>query len=182
VSTGLLRIRARSGLLALLLVCMPAHPAKFGVGQEPSEALLQAWDIDISPSGAGLPAGSGEVTLGRTLYAQLCAACHGSSGEGGPMDRLVGGMGTLSGDKPVKTVGSFWPYATTLFDYIRRAMPFNAPQSLTNDQVYALTAYVLYLNGILGETDVLDARTLPMVLMPNRNGFVPDPRPDVRSR
>jgi len=172
-------MRLPSGVLALLLVCMPAHSAKFGVGQTPSPELLRAWDIDVSPSGAGLPAGSGDVALGRTLYAQLCAACHGASGEGGPMDRLVGGAGTLTGGKPVKTVGSFWPYATTLFDYIRRAMPFNAPQSLTDDQVYALTAYVLYLNGIVGETDVLDARTLPKVIMPNRNGFVPDPRPDV---
>jgi len=174
-------MRARSSLLALLLICMPGHAARFGVGQTPSAELLQAWDIDVSPSGAGLPAGSGDAARGRGLYAELCAACHGASGEGGPMDRLVGGAGTLTSDKPVKTVGSFWPYATTLFDYIRRAMPFNAPQSLTSEQVYASTAYVLYLNGIVGETDVLDARTLPKVLMPNRSGFVPDPRPDVHS-
>jgi len=174
-------MRARSCVLVLLLVCMPAHSAQLGVGQAPSAELLRAWDIDISPNGAGLPSGSGDAVLGRPLYAQLCAACHGGAGEGGPMDRLVGGMGTLISGKPVKTVGSFWPYATTLFDYIRRAMPFNAPQTLTNDQVYALCAYVLYLNGIVAETDTLDARTLPMVVMPNRSGFVPDPRPDVRS-
>jgi S-disulfanyl-L-cysteine oxidoreductase SoxD len=95
------------------------------------------------------------------------------------MDRLVSGEGTLTSDKPVKTVGSFWPYASTLFDYINRAMPFNAPQTLSPDQVYALTAYVLYLNGIVAETAVLDTNTLPSVLMPNRDGFVPDPRPDV---
>ena len=94
------------------------------------------------------------------------------------MDQLVGGQGTLAGAQPIKTIGSFWPFATTVFDYIRRAMPFNAPQSLSDDEVYAVTAYLLYRNGIVGETAVMDAHTLPSVSMPNRSGFVPDPRPD----
>ena len=110
---------------------------------------------------------------------QVCATCHGPSGTEGPMDKLAGGRGTLDSAKPVKTVGSFWPYATTLFDYVRRAMPFTQPQSLSNEQVYAVTAYLLYLNGILAEDAVLDAASLPKIQMPNRGGFFPDPRPDV---
>ena len=105
--------------------------------------------------------------------------CHGAHGEGGPMDRLVGGFGSLSSAKPVKTVGSFWPYATTVFDYVRRAMPFNAPQTLSNDEVYAVTGYLLHLNEILGPDATLDAAALTAVRMPNRGGFVNDPRPDV---
>lgn len=175
-------MRTRSWLLALLCISAPAESGQFGVGTAPSAELIRAWDIDVSPSGAGLPSGKGSVAQGRELYVKSCAACHGASGEGGPMDRLVSGEGTLAGDKPVKTVGSFWPYATTLFDYIRRAMPFNAPQTLSNDEIYALTAYLLYLNGIVAETAMLDASNLPLVSMPNRNGFVPDPRPDVTPR
>jgi S-disulfanyl-L-cysteine oxidoreductase SoxD len=111
---------------------------------------------------------------------ETCAACHGAKGEGKPADRLVGGFGTLATSKPVRTVGSYWPYASTLFDYIRRAMPFNAPQSLTADQIYAVSAYILYLNNIINEDTVLDATSLPRVAMPNRNGFTnSDPRPDV---
>ena len=130
--------------------------------------------------GQGLPEGRGSVQDGDKLYAETCAACHGEKGEGKPADQLVGGFGTLATSKPVRTVGSFWPYATTLFDYIRRAMPFNAPQTLTADQVYAVTAYILYLNNIVPENSVLDAPSLPKVAMPNRGGFTnPDPRPDV---
>jgi cytochrome c len=104
-------------------------------------------------------------------------------GAVGGFDRLVGGDGTLATNHPVKTVGSYWPYATTLFDYVRRAMPFNAPQSLSNDQVYAVSAYILFLNGIIAENSVLDAKSLPQVKMPNRNGFITeDPRPDVKSK
>jgi cytochrome c len=100
----------------------------------------------------------------------------------GPMDRLVGGQGSLTTQRPIKTVGSYWPYATTLYDYIRRAMPFNAPQSLTSEEVYAVVAWILYRNGILPENAELDARSLPAIQMPNRNGFAPDPRPDVERK
>ncbi len=117
---------------------------------------------------------------GKEVYTRRCADCHGSEGQGGDQgEALVGGEGTLDTPKPVKTVGSYWPYATTLWDYINRAMPFDSPGSLTHKQVYALVAYLLYLNGIIEEEEVIDAQTLPQVRMPNREGFVPDPRPDV---
>jgi mono/diheme cytochrome c family protein len=134
---------------------------------------LAAWDISIAPDGAGLPPGSGTAAQGEAVYVASCQNCHGERGAGKPNDALAGGQGTLTGDgMPVKTVGSFWPYATTLFDYVRRAMPLNAPKSLTDDQVYAVSAYVLRLNGIIGENDAMDARTLPAVRMPNRDGFI----------
>jgi S-disulfanyl-L-cysteine oxidoreductase SoxD len=156
----------------------PQHT--YGLGRPATAQEIAGWDIDVRGDGAGLPPGRGDVAAGRQTYAQKCAACHGVSGEGGPMDRLVGGAGTLATAKPVKTVGSFWPYATTLFDFVRRAMPLNAPQSLSADEVYGVVAYVLYLNKIVPQNAVLDARTLPLVKMPNRNGFTsPDPRPDV---
>ena len=156
---------------------------RYGFGRTPTPEELAGWDIDVRADGAGLPPGRGSVGQGRQLYAELCAGCHGQKGEGKPMDRLAGGFGTLATDKPVPTVGSYWPYATTLFDYVRRAMPFNAPQSLTPDQVYAVSAYVLHLNGILPEDAVLDRANLAEVRMPNRNGFLsPDPRPDVENR
>lgn len=142
-----------------------------GLGKPISETQIQAWNIDVGPSGAGLPAGSGTVAAGEKLYQQQCASCHGDKGQGGPANRLVGG-GALNTDKPVKTVGSFWPYSTTIFDYIRRAMPHQAPQSLTNDQVYAATAYILYMNKIISADQVIDAKTLPLVKMPNREGFI----------
>lgn len=167
----------RLAWLILFLAC-PLQAGHYGLGSSPDAALLHAWDIDISPDGAGLPPGSGSAIDGRRIYAERCSACHGSDGQGGPMDRLVGGEGTLASTKPVKTVGSFWPYATTLFDYVRRAMPFDAPQSLTPDEVYSVSAFILYLNGIVAEDAVLDAKTLALVRMPNRDGFVPDPRPD----
>ncbi len=170
------------GVLGLLAACLlvggPLHAGDSGLGNAPSAELVRAWDIDISPDGAGLPPGRGSVREGERLYAKLCAVCHGASGEGGPMDRLAGGQGTLASARPVKTVGSFWPFATTVFDYVRRAMPFNAPQTLADDEVYALTAYLLHLNGIVPATAVMDAESLPRVRMPNRDGFVPDPRPD----
>jgi cytochrome c len=138
---------------------------------------LAAWDISIGPDGAGLPPGKGSVADGAKVYADKCQACHGEKGAGMPNDRLVGGAGTIAADKtPMKTVGSYWPYATTLFDYVRRAMPWDHPKSLSNDEVYAAAAYVLYLNGVIGENDVLDAQSLPKVKMPNRDGFVPFPR------
>jgi len=127
--------------------------------------------------GDGLPPGSGDVATGARVFAAKCAACHGAHGEGGLGDALVGGQGTLSSAKPKRTVGSYWPYATTLFDYIRRAMPYNAPESLSADEVYALSAFLLNQSGIVPADARLDAASLPRVAMPNRDGFVPDPRP-----
>ena len=161
---------------------IPRAGVHYGIGTAASPAQVAAWNIDIQPDGSNLPPGSGTVAQGRTLYAQVCASCHGQQGEGKPMDRLVGGKGTLNTASPVKTVGSYWPYATSVYDYIYRAMPFTAPGTLSPNEVYAATAYLLYMNGIIPENAVLDARTLPNVKMPNRDGFLePDPRPDVRS-
>src|SRR5262249_25309476 len=148
----------------------------FGRPAKPDEIKL--WDIDVRPDGKGLQEGSGNVVQGKQVFADNCAACHGDNGEGGIRDRLVGGRGTLASDMPIKTVGSFWPYATTLFDYIRRAMPYPAPGSLSNEDIYALVAYILSLNGILPADGRLDRESLPMVKMPNRNGFIPDPQFD----
>ncbi|PJX28093.1 cytochrome C [Advenella sp. S44] len=152
---------------------------KFGFGHPVTPDDIAAWDINVFADGSNLPDSSGTVAQGAALYAQQCASCHGSKGEGGSGDKLAGGIGTLASEKPVMTVGSYWPYAPTLFDYIRRAMPLTAPQSLNNEQVYAVTAYVLHLNGLVKEDARLDAKALAAIKMPNRDGFVPDPRPDV---
>jgi cytochrome c len=144
----------------------------YGIGRTATPQEIAGWDIDVSPSGAGLPPGRGDVRQGEAIFTDKCAACHGAHGEGKPMDRLVGGIGTLRDKKPEKTVGSYWPYATTLFDYVRRAMPLNAPQSLTADEVYAVSAYVLFLNGIVPQETTLDADSVAKINMPNRNGFV----------
>jgi S-disulfanyl-L-cysteine oxidoreductase SoxD len=151
----------------------------YGVGRPPTAEEIKAWDLTIPSDGQGLPPGSGTAALGKAIFEERCASCHGEKGEDPKYSRLVGGQGTLATDKPIRTIGSFWHSAPTLWSYIRRAQPFNAPGSLTPDQVYAVTAYLLYLNGIIGEQDVMDAQTLPLVKMPNRDGFVPDPRPDV---
>ncbi|QSN64509.1 c-type cytochrome [Caballeronia sp. M1242] len=147
------------------------------IGTPLNATEIAAWNIDVAPDGRGLPAGSGDVATGAHIFAAKCAACHGANGEGGLGDRLIGGRGTLASDKPVRTVGSYWPYATTLFDYIRRAMPYNAPQSLSADEVYALSAWILNRNGIVPDDARLDAHSLAAIRMPNRDGFVPDPRP-----
>ncbi len=154
----------------------------YGFGRTATEGEIKAWDIAIAPDGAGLPPGHGTVQKGRQIFLKKCAACHGPTGREGPMNRLMDGQGTLKTSKPLKTVGSYWPYATTLFDYIHRAMPFTAPQSLSPDEVYSLVAWILYQNKIIPEDAVMDAKTLPRVRMPNKNGFVPDPRPDVPAR
>ena len=147
------------------------------LGQPISAADIAPWDISIGPDGAGLPPGSGTARQGESVYVANCQACHGPKGAGKPNDALVGGIGTLaSGKPPVRTVGSYWPYATTLFDYVRRAMPFQNSKSLSADEVYAVSAYILSLNGIIGPDDVLDAQSLPKVRMPNRDGFIPFPR------
>jgi len=147
------------------------------IGTPLNATEIAAWNIDVAPDGRGLPAGSGDVATGAHIFAAKCAACHGANGEGGIGDRLIGGRGTLASDKPVRTVGSYWPYATTLFDYIRRAMPYNAPQSLSADEVYALSAWILNRNGIVPDDARLDAHSLAAIRMPNRDGFVSDPRP-----
>ena len=176
------------GLMLMLFVgcVMSNRPTEepspsFGLGQPATLDEIHLWNIDVSPSGEGLPPGRGTVSQGAAVYEAKCMKCHGASGTEGPMDRLVGGRQTLAGNLPIKTVGSYWPYATTLYDYIHRAMPFDAPQTLTPDDVYSVTAWLLHQNGIIAKDAVLDAVTLPAIQMPNRHGFVPDPRPDVPS-
>jgi S-disulfanyl-L-cysteine oxidoreductase SoxD len=151
----------------------------YGVGRPPTAEEVKAWDLTIPPNGQGLPPGSGTAALGQAIYAERCASCHGEKGEDPKYILLGGGARTLPADRARLTIGNFWQYATTLWSYIRRAQPFDEPGSLTADQVYAVTAYLLHLNGIIGEQDVMDATTLPLVKMPNRDGFVLDPRPDV---
>ena len=146
-------------------------PPKLGRPATPDE--IARIDISIPPDGKGLPAGSGSVSQGAMVFAQKCAVCHGANAEGTPSgDRLIGGVGTLNSANPVKTVSSYWPYATTVFDYIRRAMPITNPQSLQNDEVYAVTAYILSIDNIVPKDAVLDAGSLPKLQMPNRAGFV----------
>ena len=143
------------------------------LGKPASPELVSLIDISIPPSGYGLPAGSGSVLQGSAVYAAKCQSCHGEKGLGKPADALVGGIDTLaSGRASIRTVGSYWPYATTLFDYVRRSMPTSAPQSLSNDEVYAVTAYILNLNNIIGVDSVMNATNLPNVKMPNRDGFI----------
>ena len=156
-----------------------AGPSSYGFGRLATEAEISAVNIDIDPLGSGLPPGKGTSIQGASIYAAKCAACHGPTGLEGPHDRLVGGQGTLPTTDPQKTVGSYWPFATTLYDYIYRAMPYTTPQSLTPDEVYSLVAWLLYRNGIIAEDTVMDAGSLPAVSMPNRHGFVPDTRPDI---
>jgi len=143
-----------------------------GLGREATPAEVAAWDVSIPPDGTGLPPGRGTPAQGAVIYAQKCQNCHGEKGGGQPNDRLVGGQGTLASKAPVRTIGSYWPYATTLFDYVRRAMPYTQSHSLTDDEVYAVTAYLLHLNGIIAEMSVMDAVTLPKVRMPNRENFI----------
>jgi len=173
----------KAALLAIgIASILSAQSPKYGVGRAPTPEELKGFDISISRDGTGLPEGSGTAAQGKELYASKCAKCHGSEGQGGDEAALAGGQGTLRSPKPLKTVGSYWPYATTLYDYIHRAMPFKQPGTLTANQVYALCAHILHLNGIVAGNAVMDAKTLPQVKMPNRNGFVPDPRPDVGSK
>jgi S-disulfanyl-L-cysteine oxidoreductase SoxD len=164
--------------LPLSAIAQSASPK--GIGQALADDVLAGWNIDISASGEGLPSGQGNAILGAQLYVEKCQACHGVNGTGGPANKLTGGSASLSTSAPLKSIGSFWPYATTLFDYIRRAMPLTSPQSLSAEQVYALSAYLLFINGIIEESHTLDARSLPLVRMPNRQGFKPviDALPD----
>jgi cytochrome c len=164
---------AEGGRPALL-----AQSPTFGLGHTPKPEQLKQIDIDVSPDGTGLLPGSGTAAKGKDVYTRRCETCHGPTGKEGPQDVFSGGKGSLATAKPQKTVGSYWPYATTLWDYINRAMPFDHPSTLTPDEVYSATAYILFLNGIVGEQDTLDQTTVPKIEMPNRNGFVADPRPD----
>ena len=156
-------------------------PAPFGIGRPATPAEISAWDIDVGPDGVGLPPGRGTVQEGESTYAARCASCHGKTGKEGPNDRLVGrepGDAFPFGRDPQrpKTIGSYWPYATTVFDYIRRAMPPSAPGSLQSDEIYGLVAYLLFLNDLVPADAVMDAASLPKVVMPAHGRFVPDPR------
>jgi cytochrome c len=162
-----------AALIVVLVGCAPAARRETPqLGRVATSAEIAGWDISIAPDGTGLPPGQGTAVAGAAVYEQKCQACHGAKGAGQPNDRLVGGQGTLATKTPVRTIGSYWPYPTTVFDYVRRAMPYLQPQSLTNDEVYAITAYLLQQNGIIGEHDEMNAQTLPRVKMPNRDGFI----------
>jgi len=176
---------AEGSALVLALACAVAAAAPlraqsptYGVGRPATADEIKAIDIDVTPDGRGLLPGHGTASAGKAVYAARCVTCHGATGREGPQDVLVGGNGTLATARPLRTVGSYWPYATTVWDYIHRAMPWDHPGTLTVDEIYSATAYVLFLNGIVHENDVLDETTLPKIVMPNRSGFVADPRPD----
>src|SRR5438132_5655247 len=170
-----MRTRDRALVLALLSLAGCASPVTVAppkLGRAATQDEIAAWDISIPPAGAGLPAGRGTPAEGARIYAAKCQSCHGDKGAGQPNDRLVGGHGTLASKTPVRTVGSYWPYATTVFDYVRRSMPYIQPQTLSDDEVYAVTAYLLNLNGIIGENDEMNAPPLPKVKMPNQSNFI----------
>ena len=158
--------------IALVLGSSAAFAQGPNLGTPISPEEIAAWDISILPDGTGLPPGSGTPAQGARIYAQKCALCHGENGKGGVNAALVGGQPLTSGIDTTKTIANFWPYATTLFDFTRRAMPWRQPRTLINDEVYALTAYILALNKIIGENDVMNADTLPKVRMPNHDGFI----------
>ena len=163
----------RNALTFVLMLCAgSAFAAGPNLGKPVGAADLAAWDTSIMPDGSGLPAGSGTAAQGAAIYAKKCAACHGEEGKGATSSavRARGPIGSINAAE--KTIGNFWPHATTLFDFIRRAMPWQEPRTLTNDEVYALTAYLLLLNNVIGENDVMNAATLPRVRMPNRDGFI----------
>ena len=181
IHSGLLGFAAAAAMA--VTVTAPAGAAeKFGFGSTPTATEIAAIDIEAMPDGRGLPAGSGTAAKGKVVYEERCAACHGENlegvkGTGGAA--LIGGRGTIGTPKTKKTVESYWPYASTLFDYVRRAMPFKEPGSLTPDEIYAVSAFILAKSNIIGEDAVMDAKSLPKVDMPNKDGFIPDPRPDV---
>ena len=184
---------ARTAATVAMLLCSSlaraqGYPGTFDFGQPATEQEIAAVAIAVPADGKGLPPGKGGYEAGKQVYETACAACHGANLLGvanipdmpsGAQLRLIGGRGTLTTQKPVLTVESYWPYATTLFDYIRRAMPFQAPGSLSSDEIYAVSAYILSEAKIIDKSQVLDAQTLPKVQMPNRDGFIPDPRPEI---
>lgn len=169
---------------ALLIACGPAFagspekPAKYGLGRLALPDEVAVWDIDVRADGLGLPEGSGTAARGEEIYSERCASCHGDFGEG--IDRwpaLAGGRDTLKDERPLKTIGSYWPHASTIFDYVRRAMPYASPGTLSDDEVYALTAYLLQLNDIVTDPDfVLSKKTLAAIRLPNGKNFIADDR------
>jgi S-disulfanyl-L-cysteine oxidoreductase SoxD len=181
-----------AGALAVLLFSSLTIAAADAQSQSPkprfgkpiSEADIAAWNIDIRTSdGKGLPSGKGSVAEGKTLFAAQCVSCHGEDAKGGPMyGTMVGGIGSFTTNTRVLTPGSMYPYAPILFDYVKRTMPMTAPQTLTNDQVYALAAYILNLNGLVPDDALMDAESLTKVMMPNRGGFILDDRPDTSAK
>ena len=155
---------------------------RFDLGHAPATQELPAWGVSVFPDGKGLPPGQGTAREGAALYRRECAVCHGENARGDEATALIGGLGSLTEERPKKTVESFWPYPTTLWDYTKRAMPYQAPGSLTDNEVYAIVAYVLQLAGLLEVDEVLDRDRLPQIEMPNRHGFIADSRPDTGSR
>jgi mono/diheme cytochrome c family protein len=172
ILTGLFCLAALPAFAAGLFIVAAnaAEAPHFGVAADP--ARIKAWDISILPDGTNLPPGKGSVSEGAAIFTDKCQMCHGAEGRGQPADRLTGGVGSLTTQQPIKTVASYWPYATTLFDYIRRAMPVNHPHSLNDHEAYALVAYILSIDGIVKKEVVLDAKSLPKIKMPNRDGFI----------
>lgn len=180
-----MRYMVKYALAAALVFSVSANvqaegKPNFGFGQSVSEADLAAWNIDISTStGAGLPAGKGSVSEGKKIFAEKCVACHGEGAKGGAQyGAMFGGIGSFTTNKRKLTPGSMYPYAPILFDYTRRAMPMDSPQSLSNNEVYALVAYIYNLNGLVKDDAVVDAKSLAAMKMPNRDGFIVDDRPD----
>lgn len=163
-----------------MMIVAPAAAGDFGLGRPATDEEVAAWDIDVRPDGQGLPEGRGTVTEGEEIFAEKCALCHGDFAEG--VDRwpvLAGGQDTLTSDRPVKTIGSYWPYLSTVYDYIRRAMPFGDAQSLEADEIYAITAYLLYMNDVVTDDEFeLSKENFTSIHMPNEAGFIPDDRPD----
>lgn len=173
-------LKASIAALLLSALTLPVFAEGLGLGRVASDDEIAAWDIDVRPDGMGLPQGSGTVTEGEEVFAERCAICHGDFGEG--VDRwpvLSGGQDSLTDDRPVKTIGSYWPYLSTVYDYINRAMPFGESQSLTPDEIYGITAYLLYMNDIVTDEEFeLSKQNFASVRMPNEDNFFFDPRPD----
>jgi cytochrome c len=162
-------------LIALFCFCQNSNAEKIlspRLGQLASKALIEQWDRDIFPDGKGLPKGKGTATFGKKIYQKHCQSCHGFEGSGNSADELAGAQHSLIDEPPDKVIGTYWPYATTLYDFIRRSMPLNAPGSLTNNELYAVTAYLLFLNNIVNENDIISHKNLAKVIMPNREGFI----------
>ena len=176
-------VKSVTFLIILIFIAnlVNANERKFNLGKVASKKEVAGWNIDVRPDGMGAPKGSGNAIKGEEIYAEACASCHGDFGEG--IDRwpeLVGGENTLDTHDPVKTTGSYWPYASTIYDYIYRAMPFGAAQSLSHDETYQIVAYLLYMNEIIEEDFTLSDENIGKIKMPNRKGFLlPDPRPDI---
>ena len=174
-------VRSATVVAALCLIAGGALAAdKYGLGREATSEEIAGWDVDVRPDGQGLPPGSGNVLDGEEIYLEQCAVCHGEFGEGaGRYPVLMGGFETLTEDRPEKTVGSYWPYASTVWDYVQRAMPFGNARSLSADETYAVTAYLLYLNDLVDEDFTLTQENLPQIRMPNEEGFFVREAPDV---